>query len=725
MATYRYRRPQDSAWLVAIAATASDNRQRLIWLLVRIGFLLVLLVTPATAARSQEPEALLAVGDNAIYLTGFQPPSDPDDLDFSGYVEVPYGAGLNTGGGQITIEAWVKRNETNRNETIVGNGWLTSYWFGFASDGKLRFTPYGSAGLVDSNSVVPAGVWTHVAVTHDGLNRRFYIDGVLDKATTDKPGALVGASSGQPLGIGHDRDGFSQNYFAGGIDNVRIWNVARNGSDIQATMFQSFGVPTPNLRAEWPFDGNYQDTAGGHHATAVHNVQFSNDGAIPHDIRISQVDATPTLNGTCSGGEYASATQVTVDGTPVWLLHTADDLWICFDGLGNANKSATVYLDPDYTRLDPAQVEHLSLTVDEANARTAREGLGDGAYANTTAADGLWDAAYTNCCGEFPTRRAEFRIDADLVNGWSHVIGLALQKSTGQRGGTDLWPALAVFNLPSTWSSAILSGIGPQRTFSGKVVYQPPDKNAPTTGVAGVVVKLVGRDPGGSEAMTAMAESSPNGNFSLTTNDDFAEHRLELGAPPKGYRVEMAEAEARRLVVDERTIDYGAGGGGSYPNNVFTLGDITPGIFDATYGPYLLIIAPQAVIDDGALDEFVDFKRRIGFTVAVESVEQIDADHQWSQSPRPHPQFREGYLERHRPALPICVARRHARRDSLSLLHRGVYRLHHRGRRPRYPHRRPHRLSSQPNGQRQPQRQERQAQAQRVVLRRPRKHLRQ
>ncbi len=624
MNAYRYAPSLPAAFF----KTRRSATQAVLWHLwrsLRVTLLIILLIIPTAVARSQEAAAPLAVGDNSLFLTGSRPPTQPGDLNLSGYVEIPYSAALNPSGGQITIEAWVKRNETNRGETIVGNGWKSSYWFGFSDTGKLRFTPNGQNGLVDSNGSVLAGVWTHVAVTYDGFTRRYYINGVLDKTTTEKPGALVGAGSGQPLTIGYDRDDFTTNYFGGSIDNVRIWNIARNGSDIQATKFQSFGASMPNLRAEWPFDGNYLDTADGHDGNRIDYVQFTNDGAIPHDIRISQVSVVPTLDGACGTDEYANATQVSVDGTGVRLMHTADDMWICFDGLGGDNQSATILLDPDYTRLDPAQAEHLALIVDENNVKTAKEGNGDDVYVNTMAADGLWDAAYTNCCGEFPTRRAEFRIDGDLLNNWSHVIGLALAKSTGLRGGTKLWPALAVYYLPSTWSDAILSGIGPQRTFSGKVVYQPPDHAAPATGVAGVTIKVIGRDPGGSEAVSAMAESSPNGGFNLSTTDDFAEHRLELGPPPKGYRIKTAAADAPATVVDARTINYGAAGGGTYGNNIFTLDDVNPGIYETTLGPYFLIVAPQAVIDDGALDEFVDFKRRIGFTVAVESLEQIDA----------------------------------------------------------------------------------------------------
>jgi hypothetical protein len=159
---------------------------------------------------------LAAIAQYAISLPGVRP-SEP--LDLSGYIQVPYSAALNPSGGQITIEGWVKRSGTNRNETILGNGWQTSYWLGFSPTGKLRFIPHGSDSTVDGNATVASGEWVHVAVTYDGVTRRYYINGVLDKTSTASSGALTPAPAGRALGIGFDvNDTFTPNYFGGWID---------------------------------------------------------------------------------------------------------------------------------------------------------------------------------------------------------------------------------------------------------------------------------------------------------------------------------------------------------------------------------------------------------------------------------------------------------------------------------------------------------------------------
>jgi len=260
----------------------------------------LLLLMPYWSAPAAAVE-VEAVGLNSLMLTGNRPPSNPGDLDTSGYIRVPYDADLNPSGGSLTIEAWVKRNATNRNETIVGNGWRTSYWFGFGDSGSLRLIPYGFGSHgEDSDGIVSGGIWTHVAVTYDGFTRRFYINGVLDTTTTASPGAITPSATGQPLGLGFDSDDFSNvNYYGGLLDNVRIWNTVRSPTQIKDGMFQSYGTsPAPvGLLAEWQLNGDARDVTGTHHGSPRGNVQFVNEGALPRDIRIPQVGSAPSLDG--------------------------------------------------------------------------------------------------------------------------------------------------------------------------------------------------------------------------------------------------------------------------------------------------------------------------------------------------------------------------------------------------------------------------------------------
>jgi hypothetical protein len=266
--------------------------------------------------------------------------------------------------------------------------------------------------------------------------------------------------------------------------------------------------------------------------------------------------------------------------------------------------------------------------VHDDNTTRARLGDGVGNYTETTSLDGKWAGAYTNCCGEFPTRSAEFRIGSDVVGGWSHVIGLALAQHWLTGVGDDrLWPALAGWNAPSTWSNATLGGVGAPRSFAGQVVYQPRG-GGPVRGLPGVTVELIGSDPNGAEALAASVASGLDGSFNLTSTDDFTNHRLTLDpyTIPRGYVPVTAAAPAPAVVVDPRTLDYGGAAAADYSGIVFTFGDPKPYVVDPLNGSYFLIIAPQAAISAGALNDFVDFKTRLGLQVEVQSVESVQRD---------------------------------------------------------------------------------------------------
>jgi hypothetical protein len=574
-------------------------------------------VPPAQAASPAQSEAPAAAPLNALLLNGT-----------NGYVRVPYSSELNSLSA-ITIEAWVWRNQTNRNETLVGNSWTESYWLGFSPTGKLRFIPHGTGSIVDSNATVGAGKWTHVAVTYNGTTRNYYINGLLDKTSTSLSGPITG-NSGDPLGIGFDVDPFTGNYFDGIIDEVRLWNVARSPADIQSNLFQVFSAPLPtNLVAYWRLNGNAADETGDHDGSVQGGLGSSawvTDGGIPKDIRIPQLSVSPVLDGLCSASEYGTAPTVSVNGVEVALLHTATHLWACFDFYVSSNYDrALLFLDLNHDRQDPAQPDDARFIVTNGNELIAEAGDGLGGWVPTTAYDGLWDGEYHVTGGEFPLYTAELRLDASITGGWSHVVGLALGTDILRVLGIEMWPALAEANLPSTWSAATLGGISPPRTFSGRVEYQPKNPSYDPTPVGGAKVELIGYDPGGSEALVASGSTGPGGGFSLTSDDDYTQHRLELTQLPPGYMAVAAEAPAPGAALDARTLDYGSAGPGSYPDNIFTLADVAPANLDAPYGPVYLIVAPFDVIQAGALDDFMAFKRGQGFAIGAVSLETVDA----------------------------------------------------------------------------------------------------
>ena len=88
-------------------------------------------------------------------------------------------------------------------------------------------TDYNAAGT----TVLALNTWTHLATTYDGAALRLYVNGVLAKSRT-LSGSII-ASTG-PLDIGSDA--VWGEYFAGLIDDVRVYNRALSQTEIQTDM---------------------------------------------------------------------------------------------------------------------------------------------------------------------------------------------------------------------------------------------------------------------------------------------------------------------------------------------------------------------------------------------------------------------------------------------------------------------------------------------------------
>ena len=139
---------------------------------------------------------------------------------------------LSTG---MTLEAWVNPTTVNaawRDIIYKGND---DYYLEATSSNASKpvggGTFGGGNGEVYGAAALTANTWTHLAVTYDGANLRFYVNGTLI-VTNAKTGNIAGSTGA--LGIGGDP--LWGQYFTGLIDDVRIYNQARTQAQIQTDM---------------------------------------------------------------------------------------------------------------------------------------------------------------------------------------------------------------------------------------------------------------------------------------------------------------------------------------------------------------------------------------------------------------------------------------------------------------------------------------------------------
>ncbi len=166
-----------------------------------------------------------------------------DALSFNGssaMVNVPDSASLHLTTG-MTLEAWVL-------PTVVSNAWRDVIYKG-DDNYYLEATSYytkPAGGVIIGSSHVEAfagspldrNAWAHLALTYDGATLRLYINGQLASSTVHT-GSIK--TSNNPLQIGGDS--IYGQFFAGLIDEVRVYNRALSAGEIQTDMNTPLGLP--------------------------------------------------------------------------------------------------------------------------------------------------------------------------------------------------------------------------------------------------------------------------------------------------------------------------------------------------------------------------------------------------------------------------------------------------------------------------------------------------
>lgn len=167
-----------------------------------------------------------------------------------------------------TWEAWVRMTSNDGTQYVFFSDWARFY----VSSGYLyHYNPCGYG--VGTWMPVPYNQWAHVAVTYDypTAQLRIYIDGM-----------LVGSGNTYcPYG-GNVYVGYSNgDSFGGNMDNVRMWNIARSQSEIQAGMFAALTGTEPGLVRSYDFE-NPAVTPGGNNAsyTSVDDLTNNYDGGL-------------------------------------------------------------------------------------------------------------------------------------------------------------------------------------------------------------------------------------------------------------------------------------------------------------------------------------------------------------------------------------------------------------------------------------------------------------
>ncbi len=148
----------------------------------------------------------------------------------------------------MTLEAWVNPTANNDWRTAIIKERPGDMSYALYSGGPTvpngAITTSGTSGYGEAvgpaGSAPPVNVWTHVAATYDGSVIRLYRNGT-QIAAVNRAGS-INVSTGELRLGGNSVWG---EFFAGQIDDVRIYSTALAAAQIQADMATAVGSPAP------------------------------------------------------------------------------------------------------------------------------------------------------------------------------------------------------------------------------------------------------------------------------------------------------------------------------------------------------------------------------------------------------------------------------------------------------------------------------------------------
>jgi hypothetical protein len=230
---------------------------------------------------------------------------NPTDLNFSG---------------SITLEAWIKPQSSTGLQDIITHGYQVgssnAEVFLRINAGNYEVGSW-NGNTASASAAMPAsdlGQWVHLAGVYDSSAQKWllYRDGVLIASSATRQGAL--AVNGMDWAIGARGTG-TERFFQGSIDNVSIWNVARNAGQVQTDLGTNLVGNETGLVACYRLD----ETSGATviDATANHNngtLGGGNSAQMP--TRVAGLVLGPTLafTPTVTGANTVTLTVIQPDG---------------------------------------------------------------------------------------------------------------------------------------------------------------------------------------------------------------------------------------------------------------------------------------------------------------------------------------------------------------------------------------------------------------------------
>ena len=115
------------------------------------------------------------------------------------------------------------------------------------------FTPAFSE-LCTTAATFSDGAWHNVAGTLGPAGQQLYVDGVMLGIAATTTTSAFDSDTGLRAGYGYIGPNGPLTFFAGDIDDIRMWNVQRTAGDLAGSRGKTLDPATPGLQGYWRLD---------------------------------------------------------------------------------------------------------------------------------------------------------------------------------------------------------------------------------------------------------------------------------------------------------------------------------------------------------------------------------------------------------------------------------------------------------------------------------------
>ena len=161
-------------------------------------------------------------------------------------------AGFAAAGAPQTVEMWIRYpavSATGNQDLFTARlDYVSGVQIGFHGGSLAVWRVYVDRVLVAAPVLPATNSWHHVAYTYDGTTHTLYVDGMAVDAETSA------ADERTPTSVWLGTLDGSRQMYAGVMDEVRVWNVARTAAQVAADRTHSTPGAVAGLVAYWTFD---------------------------------------------------------------------------------------------------------------------------------------------------------------------------------------------------------------------------------------------------------------------------------------------------------------------------------------------------------------------------------------------------------------------------------------------------------------------------------------